>query len=238
MVMFFSVILLPVFSLRPKNVRNFLIASDFCRCISTLIGLRWIVKGKENLEKDQACIILANHQSSLDVLGMFELWRTMDKCTVIAKKELLYSGPFGLAAYLCGIIFIPRIQTDRAKIIMNEAADMLKNDKTKLWVFPEGTRRHDGKIHPFKKGAFHMAISNKLPIVPLVISRYHFVDRNAKRFDHGNVILTALPQIETKHLSLDNLEELMEDVRNVMTKTYHETSKEAISAPITSRKIT
>lgn len=53
----------------------------------------------------------------------------MDKCTVIAKKELLYSGPFGLAAYLCGLIFIPRIQSDKAKAIMNSAIDKIKPDK-------------------------------------------------------------------------------------------------------------
>lgn len=46
-------------------------ASTFCQPISTLLGLRWIVKGKEYLEKEQACIIVANHQSSLDVLGIF-----------------------------------------------------------------------------------------------------------------------------------------------------------------------
>lgn len=60
---------------------------------------------------------------------MFDIWRVMDKCTVIAKKELLYTGPFGLAAWLCGLIFIPRVQTDKAKDIMNFAADRIKSKK-------------------------------------------------------------------------------------------------------------
>lgn len=59
---------------------------------------------------------------------MFDIWRYMDKCTVIAKKELLYS-PFGLAAYLCGLVFIPRVQSDKAKTIMNTAIDSIKPDK-------------------------------------------------------------------------------------------------------------
>lgn len=48
-------------------------ASTWCHRVTALIGLRWELRGKEHLEKDQACIIVANHQSSLDVLGKFQL---------------------------------------------------------------------------------------------------------------------------------------------------------------------
>lgn len=58
----------------------------------------------------------------------------MDKCTVIAKKELLYSGPFGLAAYLCGLIFIPRVQSDKAKTIMNLAVNTIKPNKVSIQI--------------------------------------------------------------------------------------------------------
>lgn len=65
---------------------------------------------------------------------MFDIWRYMDKCTVIAKKELLYSGPFGLAAYLCGLIFIPRVQTDKAKSIMNLAINKIKPERVSIII--------------------------------------------------------------------------------------------------------
>ncbi|XP_028139213.2 1-acyl-sn-glycerol-3-phosphate acyltransferase alpha [Diabrotica virgifera virgifera] len=240
LVMVNSVILIPVYCFMPGNVRNLLLASDFCRWITTLLGIRWVLRGKENLEKDQACIVVSNHQSSLDIMGMFQFWRVMDKCTVIAKKELLYTGPFGLAAYLCGLIFIPRVHAERAKTIMNEAAQKIKTDKVKLWVFPEGTRRNDGTIHPFKKGAFHMAITNKLPIVPVVYSRYYFLDKDIKRFDHGKVIVTALPQIDTADLTIDDLEDLMERTRALMQSAFNEASKEVIDGyiPNSSQKVT
>lgn len=45
------------------------LASSFCHHISTVLGLKWELRGKEHLEKEQACIIVANHQSSLDILG-------------------------------------------------------------------------------------------------------------------------------------------------------------------------
>lgn len=60
--------------------------------------------------------------------------------------------------------------------------------QSKLWVFPEGTRRNTGEIHSFKKGAFHMAIAGQIPIIPVVFSRYYFLEKKEKRFDHGNLI--------------------------------------------------
>lgn len=55
----------------------------------------------------------------------------MDKCTVIAKKELFYAWPFGIAAWLCGLIFIPRLKADKAKLVMNEAGQRMKNEKVR-----------------------------------------------------------------------------------------------------------
>lgn len=57
--------------------------------------------------------------------------------------------------------------------------------QVKLWIFPEGTRHNTGEIHPFKKGAFHMAIRSQLPILPVVFSSYYFLSAEEKRFDSG-----------------------------------------------------
>jgi lysophosphatidate acyltransferase len=60
---------------------------------------------------------------------MFEVWPVMDKCTVVAKKELLYAWPFGLAAWLCGLVFIDRLNGDKAREAMNEATKKLQENK-------------------------------------------------------------------------------------------------------------
>lgn len=117
---------------------------------------------------------------------MFHVWPIMGKCTVVAKRQVFYAWPFGLAAWLCGLIFIDRVHKDQAKDKMNNAIDKLKDFKTKLWVFPEGTRRNTGEIHEFKKGAFHTAIIGQLPICPVVFSSYStFLDAKNKNFKSG-----------------------------------------------------
>ncbi|XP_063704013.1 1-acyl-sn-glycerol-3-phosphate acyltransferase alpha-like [Culicoides brevitarsis] len=226
-VMFESVFMIPLFLINAKNVSNLVWAGYVTRPISMFLGIKWELRGKEILSQDKTFVIVANHQSSIDVLGMFQIWHIMNKCTVVAKKELLYAFPFSLAAWLCGLIFIDRKHADKAKASINDAAEYIKSNRIKLWIFPEGTRRNTRKIHEFKKGAFHFALANQLPILPVVISSYSsFLDDQQHRFDQGKVIITTLPPIMTIGLKIDDIEDLMERTRNIMIKTYNETSKE------------
>lgn len=122
----------------------------------------------------------------LSLPGMFDIWPVMNKCTVVAKRELFYAWPFGLAAWLCGLIFIDRMQSDKARNSLCDATDLIKQKKIKLWIFPEGTRRNTGEIHSFKKGAFHMAIAGQIPILPVVFSSYKtFLDDDNKNMTSG-----------------------------------------------------
>ncbi|XP_030566807.1 1-acyl-sn-glycerol-3-phosphate acyltransferase alpha [Drosophila novamexicana] len=228
-VSFNSIILIPAFLTRPCDVRNLLWASTWCHRVTALIGLRWELRGKEHLEKDQACIIVANHQSSLDVLGMFNIWHVMNKCTVVAKRELFYAWPFGLAAWLAGLIFIDRVRGEKARDTLNAVNRRIKKQRIKLWVFPEGTRRNTGELHPFKKGAFHMAIDQQIPILPVVFSSYcTFLNDKKKILNAGRIVITTLPPVSTEGLTKDDIDQLMERVRAQMCETFKLTSAEML----------
>ncbi|XP_046418947.1 1-acyl-sn-glycerol-3-phosphate acyltransferase alpha isoform X1 [Neodiprion virginianus] len=230
-----AVMVIPIMMFRPGDVKNLLLASSVCHHVSTLLGLRWELRGREHLEKEQACIIVANHQSSLDILGMFDIWPIMDKCTVVAKKEIFYAWPFGLAAWLSGLIFIDRMNSEKARSVINTATNHIIEQKIKLWVFPEGTRHNTGEIHSFKKGAFHVAISSQLPILPVVFSSYYFLSAKDKRFDPGRVVITTLPPISTKGLGKADIEALMNKTRKAMAEVFHATSLE-VQASCSSNK--
>lgn len=107
------------------------------------------------------------------------------------------------------------------------------DSQLKLWIFPEGTRSNSQEMLPFKKGAFHLAITAQLPISPVVYSHYHFLDHKAERFDPGEVIMTVLPPISTKGMTLEQIPELMERVRNQMIEVYRSTSAEMSHAQST-----
>lgn len=164
---------------------------------------------------------------NLFFLGMFDIWPVMNKCTVVAKRELFFAWPFGLAAWLCGLIFINRMQSDRARDQLCKATTIIKNKKIKLWIFPEGTRRNTGDLHPFKKGAFHVAIDAQIPILPVVFSSYRtFLDEKNKQLDSGKIIISTLPPISTDGLTKTDLDSLMSHTYDLMNKEYQLNSKE------------
>ncbi|NXG51437.1 PLCA acyltransferase, partial [Psilopogon haemacephalus] len=74
-------------------------------------------------------VIVCNHQSSLDLLGMVEV--IPERCVPIAKKELLYLGTVGWACWLSGIIFIDRQRRADAIEVISQTARAMLRDKVR-----------------------------------------------------------------------------------------------------------
>lgn len=160
-------------------------------------------------------------------MPFIEIWPIARKLTVIARMLLLFTGPFGFGAWLCGLVFINKDSKDGGKRTMNAAMEDLKRKKIKLVVFPEGYRNHSGEIDKFKKGAFHMAIQSQVPIVPVVFSSYKFFMRKSdKILNSGEVIIEALPEIPTKGLTSSDINALAERTRNAMIEKYNSLNSE------------
>jgi lysophosphatidate acyltransferase len=151
-----------------------------------------------------------------------EIWQISNKMSIVAKKSIFFlGGTFGIAAFLCGIIFINRCNSRKAGKAMNDAMIDLKKKQAKLWIFPEGTRRNTGEIHEFKKGAFHAAIHAQVPIIPVVYSSYkHVFDAEKKIFTAGEIVVNVLPEISTEGLTVNDIDKLIEKTRNAMIKVH------------------
>jgi lysophosphatidate acyltransferase len=67
--------------------------------------------------------------------------------------------------------------------------------QTKLWMFPEGTRNSSrASLLPFKKGAFRVAITCQVPILPVVYSPYYFINDKKKFFGPGMINMKEIYQ--------------------------------------------
>ncbi|XP_008500145.1 1-acyl-sn-glycerol-3-phosphate acyltransferase alpha isoform X1 [Calypte anna] len=204
---------------RGRDVENMKLLRLLLMPLKYIFGLKIVVKGKENLRTKKPFILVLNHQTSLDIMVMMEI--LPDRCAPIAKKEILYMGPFGLACWLAGLIFIDRKKKEEAITILTEVADTLKKENLRVLIFPEGTRNHGGSMLPFKRGAFQLAVKAQVPIIPVVISSYHdFYNQKEKRFTTGKSIIQVLPEVETLGLGPDDVPKLTEQVRDSMLSTY------------------
>ncbi|XP_071564523.1 1-acyl-sn-glycerol-3-phosphate acyltransferase alpha-like isoform X1 [Temnothorax nylanderi] len=227
---------IPFMLFRIGSWKNALMPARGVVTVAKIIGMNFRFRGKENIVKDSGCVVLINHQSSLDLCVLGELWLAMDNCTVISKKEILYLGPFGLAAWLWGTVFIDRKNAGESCQIINATAESIRLAKRRLLLFPEGHRHSGNSLLPFKKGAFHVAIESQTPIQPVVVSKYYFLDGKLKRFNSGSSYITVLPPIPTAGLTKDDLPKLMEQAYEVMNKTFVESTTECLEEQIRSLK--
>ncbi|XKL67298.1 hypothetical protein PGB90_002789 [Kerria lacca] len=211
---------IPLMLWRPKNYKNALLPAWSLKMVGRFLGIRFSVSGKENIIENSACVVLINHQSIVDLLVLAELWPILGNCTVISKKEIFYMWPFGLACWLWGTIYIDRLSGEKAKLTINKTAKTIRSKQAKLCMFPEGTRHGGENLLPFKKGAFHVAVSCQCPLQPIVVSQYYFLDSKKHIFDKGIINVNILPKISTIGLKKEDVDSLIIDTYNTMNTQY------------------
>ena len=131
---------------------------------AALIGVQ--TTGKEHIRQGQSYVVVANHQSLLDIyllygyLGIDVKW--------VMKQELRAVPVLGLACEMMGHVIVDRSNTASALASMERARERIKDGMSVIF-FAEGTRSRSGELKPFKKGAFRMAQELNLPILPVTI---------------------------------------------------------------------
>ncbi|KAF8214098.1 hypothetical protein K438DRAFT_1802864 [Mycena galopus ATCC 62051] len=211
---------------------NYVVARTFYAVAGTLVGWRVEVEGAEWLEdsKDgggRPGVLMCNHQSMVDILP---LARVMPKRTSIMSKKSLQYTPLGPFMLMSGAIFIDRGNSTRAKRSLDAAVHVMRTLRVSLWMFPEGTRHNSPApdLLPFKKGGFHLAVQSGLPIIPIVIENYFHLYRK-NEFQSGVVRIRVLPPIPTTGMTSDNVDTLVNDVRDQMLAALIDISSNAVS---------
>lgn len=123
------------------------------------------VEGREKALKGVTFVIISNHQSILDIL-LLNCLRYRFKW--ISKIENMKVPVLGWYLRMAGYITVNRGDKDSKEKMMEEAYDCLKKGIS-IMIFPEGTRSPDGEIGFFKRGAFQLAITAKVPVLPVLI---------------------------------------------------------------------
>ncbi len=148
-----------VFSYYPGMIWSKLI------CILSLCPVK--ITGREKLDKKQSYVFVANHQGAYDIFLIYGYLGFPIKW--VMKQSLRKIPLVGKACESAGFIFVDNSSPKTAAKTVEQAKIRLKNGASVV-IFPEGSRSKTGKLAPFKKGGFQMALDLKLPIVPLTIN--------------------------------------------------------------------
>jgi 1-acyl-sn-glycerol-3-phosphate acyltransferase len=114
----------------------------------------------------QAYVVVANHQSFLDIFLLSNLPREMKW---VAKRSLFKIPWVGWCFTMSGDIPVDRGDPASAAAVMARARRYLSRGMS-VMMFPEGTRSRDGKLLPFKVGAFKLAVDAGVPVLPIAIT--------------------------------------------------------------------
>jgi 1-acyl-sn-glycerol-3-phosphate acyltransferase len=160
---------------------------------------------------DGPYLIISNHSSHLD--GPALARALPHPVYFVIKKELTRIPLWGQAAVKVGFIAVDRGDSERARRQMSEAIQAVRAGRRVL-VFAEGTRSPDGRLQPFKKGGFHLAVDAQVPILPVAVNGSHrLLPKGSPFVRPGFVDVVVAEPIPTAGLTKDDLPELMDRTR-------------------------
>jgi 1-acyl-sn-glycerol-3-phosphate acyltransferase len=139
----------------------------FWASLYTWLNPAWRVRviGREKIRRDATYVMIANHQSFLDILVMFRLFVHFKW---VSKIEMFRIPLIGWNMALNRYVKLRRGDRQSVTRMMQACAETLREGSSIL-IFPEGTRSADGRLQAFKLGAFTLAQANRVPILPIVI---------------------------------------------------------------------
>ncbi|MDR1407547.1 MAG: 1-acyl-sn-glycerol-3-phosphate acyltransferase [Tannerella sp.] len=231
-ILYFWLIVMPVFCIATILTASLVIVGCLLggeRFFSYYPGMVWSrftcylalcpvkVKGRELLDGKQSCVFVANHQSAFDIFLIYGFLGVPIKWML---RQGIAKIPFvGAACRSAGFIFVDHSSPQAVRRSIAEAKVRLR-DGASLAIFPEGSRTRNGKMGRFRKGAFHVALSQRLPVVPITINgTYHVLPKGTLnvRPHRMEMVIHAPVQID-EHVpdGKDGLQTFADDVQKII----------------------
>ena len=167
-------------------------------------GIRFDIEGAEYLDTVRPAVFVFNHQCTIDPLLIVALLR--HDIVGIAKREIRRNPVLGPAFAWADVVFVDRFDHERALEQLSPARDALARGLS-VAIAPEGTRSWDAALGTFKKGAFHLAMSAGVPVVPIVFhDSQKLMPKGARLMRPGCVRVTVMEPVDTKTWLPENLD--------------------------------
>lgn len=174
-----------------------------------------IVYGREHVDPKRPTIYVLNHQSTFDIPVAFTALPVNFR--FIAKHQLRWVPVLGWYLLASGQVLIDRSNRSSAISTLEKAAKKIRKG-TSIVVFPEGTRSDDGRVLPFKKGPFALALKAGVAVCPVTIEgTARLMPKNSWKVNLGGEIKVKIGKpIDTTQYAPHERDRLMRDVRAVV----------------------
>jgi len=192
-----------------------------------LAGVRVETVGLERIDRSRSYIFMTNHVSNLD--PPIQIPRIPGRTSVMVKKELFKTPILGRAMRMGSLVPVDRGNRE-AGIEAVTAAKAVIQQGISMTIYVEGKRSFDGKLLPFKKGPFYLAVECGVPVVPVTIVGTHYaMPKGRFAIRPAPVKVIFHPPIDPKDFG--SRECLMEKVRAVIESGLPEPYRQKPSTP-------
>ena len=176
-------------------------------------GVRFSVRGLDNLDPKGPYIFACNHASGYDVPLAFAglpYWLIS-----IAKIELKSVFILGWVMETAGHIFVDRKRSENAIASLEKAKESLINNPRSILLFPEGTRTMDGELGFFKRGGLMLSLDTGIPIVPVgLVGTFEMLKKGTWSFKNQPLEIRIGNPIHPKTFSNDSKNSLAKYVKS------------------------
>lgn len=193
----------------------------WARSILWAAGVPVVTEGLENVRAGEPQIIVSNHVSWFDIFALASVLPL--PFYFVAKKELERIPFFGMAWKAAGHISIDRSNRQKAIQSLREAGEQVRRDRGSVIIFPEGTRSRTGRLQPFKKGAFTLAVEAGVPLVPTVVTGSYDIMRPDSWTVHPHTVHLRFAEPVVRAGRRESSDALTERVRGIIAGILGET---------------
>jgi 1-acyl-sn-glycerol-3-phosphate acyltransferase len=180
-------------------------------------GISLRITGLRHIDPKQRYIFMVNHQSNIDIPVLIQGLRAF-QLRWLAKKELLWVPLFGWAMWAAKHITVKRTDRSAALQSLKKAKQRIASGIS-LVFFPEGTRSPDGRLLPFKRGGFWLALQTQTPVVPITIDGSGaLLPKGDWRIRRGEIHITVGEPLLTEDYRSRKLFALSNQVRSIIAK--------------------
>lgn len=184
--------------------------------------------GLDHIEPDRTYMIVSNHQSLVDILVLFRIFKDFKW---VSKAENFKVPAIGWNMSMNR--YIPLKRGDRESVLeMMDACRERIGEGSSIMMFPEGTRSTTGRMRPFKPGAFLLAKETDIPIIPIVLrgTSDALPKRGFVLQGKHAISVTVLPEVPVETVRALDADELTAHVRGLMADELGELPEGAESS--------
>jgi 1-acyl-sn-glycerol-3-phosphate acyltransferase len=194
----------------------------FWASLYTWLNPAWpvTIEDREHIRPDTTYVMVANHQSLLDILVLFRLFVHFKW---VSKIELFKIPCIGWNMSLNRYVKLQRGDPESIAQMMRTCEERLAEGSS-IMMFPEGSRSADGRLKPFKHGAFTLAQRARVPLLPLVVegTANALPKRGFVLLGRHHIRVRVLPEIPYARFADQSVQELTDGMHALFAAALRE----------------